>query len=112
VVDGAIFQGEVCVGPKAMEAAAGVLQAQAQAAPRPAARREQTVDMEPHELESLSEEELAEAMRQVAEEAPIKTMPNSLDSILARRRASKTLAGAGMKRPTASVAPAGKTNAA
>ncbi|WP_432799679.1 bactofilin family protein [Poriferisphaera sp. WC338] len=80
VVEGAVFQGDVCVGPKAMEAAGEVLAQQNISMPEPSETYEQT------------DEEMIEE----AEAAVKPTVPGSVNAILQRRR-SKVLSARGVQ---------------
>ncbi|MCC6580432.1 MAG: polymer-forming cytoskeletal protein [Phycisphaeraceae bacterium] len=74
VVDGAVFEGHVVVGPKAIQAAGDLLAKVQEDAP---------VQLD----ESISEETAAEAPRRSSPSIDINTVPRSLDEILQRRRA-------------------------
>jgi cytoskeletal protein CcmA (bactofilin family) len=73
VVDGAVFQGDVCVGPKAIEAAQEAL-AQAPAEEEPSAISQFSISQEDHADEAD------------AAAPPGTTVPSSVNAILARRR--------------------------
>ncbi|QQE11371.1 polymer-forming cytoskeletal protein [Planctomycetota bacterium] len=77
VVEGAVFQGDVCIGPKAMEAAGEVLAQHNIAAPAPAATEDYTE-------EQYIDEPIAE---EAVDASEVKTVPGSVNAILQRRRA-------------------------
>jgi cytoskeletal protein CcmA (bactofilin family) len=85
VVEGATFQGDVCVGPKAIEAATEALSledqpvAKPQAQPKPA-RQPEPVAAQPEEADDA---EMAEDDGTSA----VHTVPGSVNQILQRRRA-------------------------
>jgi len=78
VVEGAVFQGDVCVGPKAMQAAN---EAFGQADQNEDNQTDQTM------LDSvMSSHEDDEADEQAQAEPAVKTMPGSVQAVLQRRR--------------------------
>lgn len=79
IVDGAVFQGDVCVGPKATQNAGEILKS----APQPRAQQPAMEQAEEHYDEQYTEE-----MEQTEEAAaaPIRTNPSSLNAVLQRRR--------------------------
>ncbi|MGB1125123.1 MAG: bactofilin family protein [Phycisphaeraceae bacterium] len=70
VIEGAVFQGDVCVGPKAIAAAADVL-----------AQQEEIEDEQGYSSSMIGQQEEAE------EEQEVTTMPGSVNAVLQRRRA-------------------------
>ncbi|MCC7146831.1 MAG: polymer-forming cytoskeletal protein [Phycisphaeraceae bacterium] len=90
IVEGATFQGQVCVGPNAVEAAGKVLRDQDTQLndDEPAARATENPSLA---LQS-EEEEIPTAAEE--EDSDVTTLPSSIDSILRRRRA-KVLSPAG-----------------
>lgn len=101
VIEGAVFQGDVCVGPKAMQAAGPLLQQAQQAiaeeAPAQQARQEQAYQQEVAQNDDADEEgswdEAEEQQQETA--APVRTVASSLSNILERRRAKPMPAMAG-----------------
>ena len=91
VVEGAVFNGDVCVGPKAMEAAADLInKADAQAAqPTPAPQQQQQRVTATREASTLSSAMalVNEQDESAGEDQSVRTIPSSLNSILQRRRA-------------------------
>jgi len=82
VIEGAVFQGDVCVGPNAMQAAGEALGAESLA--RPAA-----VDTDYDEAdydEQPAEAPEAAPQQAQARESSVKTNPGSVNAILQRRR--------------------------
>ena len=90
VIEGAVFQGDVCVGPKAMAAAGSLLrQAQENAtSDQPATVTQQYQAQEQAEDQTWEEESQQEevAQEEQAPVAPVRTVASSLNSILERRR--------------------------
>ena len=74
VVEGASFQGDVCIGPKAMEAAGDVL-------------AQHNVSTPTAETDNYTDEEYFEEAIEDADTAEVKTVPGSVNAILQRRRA-------------------------
>jgi len=92
VIEGAVFQGDVCVGPKAM-AAAGSLLRQAQEAAgndeaAPVTQQYQAQVQDQADDQSWEEESQQEeiAQEEQAPATPVRTVASSLNSILERRR--------------------------
>ena len=102
VIEGAVFQGDVCVGPRAIQAANEALggdeyeqpQPRQQPQPRPQAKAQPKAQAAPpsqEAYEAYEQDEPAPAAHQeTAEEAPVTTNASSVNSILQRRR-PKTL---------------------
>ncbi|MEM6749527.1 MAG: polymer-forming cytoskeletal protein [Planctomycetota bacterium] len=87
VVDGAVFQGDVCIGPKAIQAAtealgeaAAMINQPAPAQPTFAPQAEITADVD--EVAAYEAAAAAQAAGQ-----PVHTMPQTVQEVLARRRA-------------------------
>ena len=99
VIEGAVFQGDVCVGPRAIQAANEALggddyeqpQPRQQAAPQPQhqAPPQPKAQPAPQQYEAYEEAEPA-AEQEQHEDAPVTTNASSVNSILQRRR-PKTL---------------------
>lgn len=77
IVEGAIFQGDICVGPKAMQAASEAF------AQGDSSEAEQTMlsSMMSHSSDDNGEEE-----EQTSQESAVKTNPSSVNAVLQRRR--------------------------
>lgn len=90
VIEGAVFQGDVCVGPKAMAAAGSLLrQAQEATSSDEAAAVTQTYQAQDQADDQTWEEESQQeeiAQEEQAPVAPVRTVASSLNSILERRR--------------------------
>jgi cytoskeletal protein CcmA (bactofilin family) len=84
VIEGAVFQGDVCVGPKAIQAAGEALGQQDEYYEEDEQETPQsyTSSMISHADEEPIEEEDAEQPQQ-----PVMTNPNSVNAVLQRRRA-------------------------
>jgi cytoskeletal protein CcmA (bactofilin family) len=84
VIEGAVFQGDVCVGPKAIQAAGEALGQQDEYYEEEEQETPQsyTSSMISHADEEPIEEEDAEQPQQ-----PVMTNPNSVNAVLQRRRA-------------------------
>lgn len=103
VIEGAVFQGDVCVGPKAMQAAGPLLEQAQQAvqadaptqeqAPQAAAAYQQQAPVEDAQDEADWEEEAQQEPQTAG--APVRTVASSLSNILERRRAKPMPAMAG-----------------
>lgn len=98
VIEGAVFQGDVCVGPKAMQAAGPLLQQaqqaiQEEAPAQPAQAYQQEVAQADDADEEGSWDETEEQQQETA--APVRTVASSLSNILERRRAKPMPAMAG-----------------
>ncbi|QDU33298.1 BacA-like protein [Poriferisphaera corsica] len=74
VVEGASFQGDVCIGPKAMEAAGDVLAQSNIPAPAPTAH-------------DYTDDQIIDDTIEEVEASEVKTVPGSVNAILQRRRA-------------------------
>lgn len=72
VIEGAVFQGDVCVGPKAIAAASEAL-----------GQQEDVVEEEPVYTSAM----MPQAEASVEEESEVTTMPGSVNAVLQRRRA-------------------------
>ncbi|MCE9590491.1 MAG: polymer-forming cytoskeletal protein [Planctomycetes bacterium] len=96
VVEGAVFQGEVCVGPKAMQNAAALLSEIDQAAASPGTPAAETT--QPAEEPAPQWEEAAEPTEPATQ--PVQTVSASLNNMLQRRRA-RILSASGGVRPLA-----------
>ncbi|MCX5658109.1 MAG: polymer-forming cytoskeletal protein [Planctomycetota bacterium] len=112
VVEGAVLQSEVCVGPKAIQAAGAILRqveeaiseqnASNGAAGRSEAQEEavgshadwQAGSEQADESVEMSDEQVDEEPEPIV--APVRTIPSTLNSMLSRRRA-KVLTGSSMK---------------
>lgn len=91
VVEGAVFNGDVCVGPKAMEAAAELIsKAEGQAAQQTPApqQHEQQRSAPAREASTLSSAMalVNEQDESAGDDQSVRTIPSSLNSILQRRR--------------------------
>lgn len=92
IVDGAVFQGDVCVGPKATQTAAEALKVNRANSTQPAAQPQIAAEEQYEEEASYGEEmEEVEQPQQhrhetAAPAASIRTNPNSLNAVLQRRR--------------------------
>jgi cytoskeletal protein CcmA (bactofilin family) len=78
VIEGAVFQGDVCVGPKAIAAASEVLAGQDEYIEEEPQSYNSSMMMSQHQHEEPVEEE---------EEQEVTTMPGSVNAVLQRRRA-------------------------
>lgn len=98
VIEGAVFQGDVCVGPRAIQAANEALggedyeQPQPRQQAQPQAKAKPQAQPAPQQYEQYEAYEEAEpaAQQEQHEEAPVTTNASSVNSILQRRR-PKTL---------------------
>lgn len=77
VVEGAVFQGDVCIGPKAMQAAGEALGQDVELA-EPADHSQYT--------EEIDEQPVEQADESSEDDPQVKTMSNSVNAILQRRR--------------------------
>jgi len=90
IAEGAAFQGEVCVGPKAIQAAGAILRQAQESGEGPDMMEEEPAPaMEPAPMQQPQ-------VQQPADQSNIRIGSSSLNSMLQRRRA-KVLAGAGAK---------------
>lgn len=109
VVEGAVLESEVCVGPKAVQAAGAILRQVEEATSNDAGSndREQTREeiaspqaswqndaQQVDESAEIQEEQLEEEPEPIV--APVRTIPSTLNSMLSRRRA-KVLTGSSLK---------------
>lgn len=87
VVEGATFQGDVCVGPKAIEAATEALSLEEQAAPQPQAQPQPAARPQAiRQPEPIAEADDAQ-MTEDEQDGAVHTVPGSVNQILQRRRA-------------------------
>lgn len=101
VVEGAVFQGEVCVGPKAMQNAAallGEIEKAAGASTHAMMQDEPVVSNQPKAAPQWEESSEPEAQPAAS---PVQTVSSSLNSMLQRRRA-RILSASGTSRPLGS----------
>ncbi len=82
IVDGAVFQGDVCVGPKATQSAADILKG----APQPRSQQAPVADEAEEQYDAGYADELEHAEEAHQDASPIRTNPNSLNAVLQRRR--------------------------
>jgi cytoskeletal protein CcmA (bactofilin family) len=108
VIEGAVFQGDVCVGPKAMQAAGSLLQQAEQAVGLEQDQlhlhteaHEATGDLQDDAAWDEAQEEEAQDQPMAEPAAPVRTVSSSLNSILERRRAKPMPVKAGSIRSSA-----------
>lgn len=75
IVEGAVFQGDICVGPKAMQAASEAF-----------AQGENTEAEQTMLSSMMSHDDAGEESEQEAHETTVKTNPSSVNAVLQRRR--------------------------